>query len=951
MKKTRKTGSGPRKIGDYLSCDPKRIESALILQRSLQASGEPCRLGAILVKEGDISKEALASALVRQRLDRIRRCILFEGLMDDDLRIIGTFTVEAGFAEDEEFIVQDSPGNCFYLLVSGRAFVYRRDEYGEQTPICLVKPGESIGEMGYFSDGTRLASVKALEPSQCLKISYADLDRIFEAVPVLARTFLSMITGRLRQTNLRFERSMTRTRRTEKYLENIHELLDMSDAMSLKKGIEDQIERIVKTARKTMNAERATLFLLDTYTGELWSMLAEGMTSREIRIPKDQGLVGWVVRHQMTANIPDAYGDCRFDPVVDSKTGYRTRSILCGPLKNNQGELVGALQVINKKSGTFDRTDESFFTAFTYQTAIAVENLQLYKRLLNDHRKMATVFDVATGVAHTLDLDTLFVDIVARITDALRAERSSLFLLDRDAGELWAKVAQKSELNEIRFSVEQGLAGYVARTGTRLNITNAYDDPRFLAGVDEQTGFVTHSVLSVPIINRDGDIIGVAQAINKVGGVFDNDDEDLLTALSSHIAIALENARLFAGTEEMKQYLTSVQESISNAIVTLDGQGRVVTMNRAALSMIACPPPDSGTTTLRDLLGPDNQGLIRDIETVYRSGHSSSFFDTDLLFPSGAAHSVNGTIVPLIDAAGDRTGTVLVLDDITREKRMKGTLVRYMAKDIVEKILEDPRQQVLGGNRSKATILFSDIRGYTGISENLTAEETVALLNEYFSLMVNEIFENEGVLDKYMGDGLMSVFGVPYPRKDDAERAVRTALSMHRALGGLNARRKSGGQEPIRIGIGISTGEVVSGNIGSERRMEYTVIGDGVNVASRIEKLTKHFGTGILISEFTCRELGEVFAVRPVDRVQVRGRKQPMDLFEVLGEAGTDFSPSQHLFMEGLARYRSGDFTEAALLFDRGRDDDPLCRVFFDRCERLIEQTPKGWDGVWVSPY
>lgn len=951
MSRSQANEPGHKKIGEYLDCDPGQVRDSLKKQIESLSLHEKRLLGELLVEAGAVTIETLNSALLNQRMDRLKQCDLFSGQSESDLIKICHWVSEISIPEGDEFIVQDSLGDCFYLLIEGRAFVYRTDEYNEKIPICFMKTGESIGEMGYFSDGTRLASVKALEPCQFLAMTYSNLDLIFHEVPTLARTFLTLITERLRKTNLRFERSVAKSRRAEKYLENIYELLDMSDVSSLRKGIESQIERIVTTARKTMNAERATLFLLDNFTGELWSMLAEGMTSREIRISKEHGVVGWVVKHQKIVNIPDAYKDPRFDHTVDQKTGYQTRNILCGPLKNLHGEMVGALQVINKKNGSFDKADESFFSAFTYQTSIAIENLQLYKRLLKDHEKMATLFDVATNVARTLDLNTLFVDIVDKITEILHVERSSLFLIDTETRELWSKVAQKSELTEIRFPMNQGLAGYVAETGDILNIKNAYDDSRFLPKVDEKTGYVTKSVLTVPIINRNGDIIGVAQAINKIAAVFDKDDEDLLKALSYHIAVALENAQLFARTVEMKNYLTSVQESISNAIITLNEDGTIVTMNRAAQILLEYQLDHNEKKDIREILGDTSTHLIRDIYHVFRNSKPMVSYDVDLLLPSGKQNIVNTNIVPLVDADDIRKGIVLVLEDITREKRMKGTLVRYMAKDIVEKLLDDPRQQTLGGNRGKATILFSDIRGYTSISESLTAEETVAFLNEYFSLMVNVIFENQGVLDKYMGDGIMSVFGVPYQRDDDAVRAVRTALSMHEKLKNFNADRLEKGKMPIHIGIGISTGEVISGNIGSERRMEYTVIGDGVNVASRIEKLTKHYGAGVLISETTHRELEGLFTTRLVDLVKIRGKKQPMELFEVLGEKEKKLNHSQLCFREGMICYRNKNLDGAESYFYQGFDQDPLCRVFLDRCRILKSQNMESWDGVWVSPY
>jgi adenylate cyclase len=200
-------------------------------------------------------------------------------------------------------------------------------------------------------------------------------------------------------------------------------------------------------------------------------------------------------------------------------------------------------------------------------------------------------------------------------------------------------------------------------------------------------------------------------------------------------------------------------------------------------------------------------------------------------------------------------------------------------------------QVQLGGETLTATILFSDIRSFTSISEKMDAKQLVSLLNEYFTEMVDVVIKEDGVVDKYIGDAIMAVFGAPVPKKDDAVHAVRAAVGMRKALAALNEKLKQRGMKPIRTGIGIHTGEVVAGNIGSEKRMEYTVIGDTVNLASRLESSTKELGTPVLVSQDTYDLVKDHVDARPVKEITVKGREKPVMTYEILGLKGEALAP------------------------------------------------------------
>jgi adenylate cyclase len=945
-----------RALGQYLDCPAPILESALAWQReaarerpAAAAGVTQRRIGEFLIEGGHVTPQQLEDALMRQRVDRLACCPLFPGFTNDELMRLARVAGEVSIEQGEVFIHRDSVGDCLFVIAAGSVQVIGHYDGAEESTLATLGPGECIGEMGYFTGGRRTASVRAIQRTELLRLSYHDLEECFRVVPNLAGGFLKIITHRLRDLNQQYSASTHRARISEQSLKHLSEYLDLSEHLSLGTGIEALIDRVVTTASKLLRAERASLFLVDPVRGELWSKVAQGVERREIRVPMGHGLIGWVAQHGETLNIKDAYDDPRFKRDTDQRTGYRTRTVLCGPVRNLQGEIIGVIQVINKDEGLFHELDEQLFKAFAHQAAIAVENFNLYRRLIGSHEKMTVMLDVATALTQTLELPDLIRKIVAKVTQIVQCDRSAFFVLDHETQELWSMEAHGSTLKEIRFPVTAGLAGHTARTGDVLNIADAYEDPRFNQAIDKATGYRTRSVLCVPTLDREGKVMGVTQAINKFGGErFGDEDAVMLKAISSQIGVAVENAQLYARTVSMKNYLQSVQESISNSILTLDEEYRIVTANKAALRLLDAVPAQCLKRDLREVLGTTNSYLLGLIDEVYAGSKGAAAMDMELSPGGDKTSTVNASVLPLSGPDDARQGLVVVLEDITREKRVKSLLIKKMAKGVVERLLSDPQMQKLGGQRGESTILFCDIRGFTTISEAMTAEQTVELLNGYFTRMVEVVHEHGGMLDKFMGDALMALYGVPFPEADDAVRAVRTALAMQRALVVFNTARQAEGLPPICVGVGINSGEVVYGNIGSESRSDFTVIGDTVNLASRVEGMNKMYGSQILVTEFTRARLGDHFALRPVDHVRVKGKRERTEVFEVLGETGYELSAGQRSFGLGLSAYRQRAFGDAMTHFRNGAETDPCCQVFADRCRQLIAlPPPSDWDGVW----
>jgi adenylate cyclase len=298
---------------------------------------------------------------------------------------------------------------------------------------------------------------------------------------------------------------------------------------------------------------------------------------------------------------------------------------------------------------------------------------------------------------------------------------------------------------------------------------------------------------------------------------------------------------------------------------------------------------------------------------------------------------------------------MVMIEDISSEKRMKSTMSRYMDPTLADQLLASGAN-VLGGQTVEATILFSDVRSFTTLSEELGAQGIISLLNEYFTLMVDCLTDQGGMLDKFIGDAIMAVFGTAKRHEDDPDRAVRTAINMMRELHGFNTRRAAEGKRGIDIGIGLNTDMVVSGNIGSPKRQDYTVIGDGVNLAARLESACKEYGAHILVSENTVKQLKSTYRAREVDRVVVKGKTKLVAIYEVVDYHTDETFPNMmgvlQAFQYGLKAYRDGQFDQAVKAFEEAiglNPGDYASKMYLDRCVYLKEHHPgDNWDGVWV---
>jgi adenylate cyclase len=813
------------------------------------------------------------------------------------------------------------------------------------------------------------------------------------------------------------------TREFEHFLRAI----DMINNEALETMLEQILEAFTLKIGQILCADRTTIFMVDWDKQELWSKIAqgEGEDRLEIRVPVGKGIAGHVAATGECLNIPAAYESPLFNPGTDKATGYRTNSILCIPVFNKTQEVVVAVvQLLNKldpnsRSIAFDSQDERSFKEFASSIGIILESCNSFYVAARNQKGVSSLLKAISSLEQSLDLQKTLQSVMAEARDLMSADRSTLWLIDETKNELWSKVrsGDGKTLIELRIPADKGVVGYVASNGEVLNIPDAYQDPRFDPSSDQRTGYVTRNILCMPVYDSGGKLIAVTQLINKKQGSFNSSDEEFMRAFNIQAGIALENAKLFENVLVEKQYQKDILQSLSDAVISTDLEGRIVTINDAALELLGCPEPEEGGARslqdtwekqlisryvwdviplekiqfrLEDSLETGARHYVPEQTlkvavfnpskalTAHDNGHSCAQptlllphpNQADTFLPWGDAdaasltkdqvqlleRSINLTVNPLTNPEGGVRGGLLVLEDISQEKRMKTTLYRYMTPGVAERVMALGEDMLMRGERREVTVLFSDIRGYTTLTEKLEADKVVEMLNAYFETMVEAVFNHEGTLDKFIGDAIMAVYGAPLQLDNHGWAAVQSALDMRQRLVIFNAERIAQQQPEIRIGIGISSGEVVSGNIGSQKKMEYTVIGDGVNLSSRLEGASKQYGVDIILSEYTYELCHDKIWVRELDKTRVKGKLQPVSIYDLIGYRTEPLSSQMEdfldLYHQGREAYIGMRFAEAIALFQRAdalRPNDLAVKIHLERsADYLKEPPPDDWDGVYI---
>ena len=339
-------------------------------------------------------------------------------------------------------------------------------------------------------------------------------------------------------------------------------LLDISRKIASVENLSEILWMIMDFVTSNVDADRGSLFLNDEETNELYSRVAQGDLTREIRILNNVGIAGAIFQSKTGEIIHDVYSDSRFNKDVDQETGYKTKNMICSPVKTVDGKIIGVIQVLNKGKGRFTKDNLEFVNAVATQAAVSIQNAQNNEFFEKKRAQEMEFISIVSDVTAEIDLSALLKRVMEEATRMLNADRATLFLNDEKTNELFSRVAMGEGVGEIRLPNSAGIAGSVFTSGKTMNIPYAYADLRFNPAFDKQTGYFTRSILCVPVANKDGKVIGCTQVLNKKGGKFTDEDESRLKAFTQQVAIALENAKLFDDVSKSRKYNESMLSSI-----------------------------------------------------------------------------------------------------------------------------------------------------------------------------------------------------------------------------------------------------------------------------------------------------------------------------------------------------------------------------------------------------
>ena len=658
------------------------------------------------------------------------------------------------------------------------------------------------------------------------------------------------------------------------YLTSLDELgeilIDADQSASVSKGV-------LRLTLGTVMASKGAIFLYH-HEGDQLSILAAQGLKKEAPLSSPRNLSGQCLKHR--------YSHIELDENQSWITGELKKCILelgakiLVPLFHKD-RLLGLLCVGKKFMGeSYTSAEIKILKIVANHLTKALYNYELIqnvdekgKQLNLKLLELETLFDISVAISSVLDVDELGEEILWRSVGILNASKGMMLMPKENSPILEPNSSFNWEDTDVLISKKLTIFKKIDDIKSGIILT-----PEDKNSLQKKLG--EHHIIIAPIRAKDN-ILGYMVLCNKETrhGVeaFTQTDLDLLSALCNQGAVALDNARLFKDITEAKQFNESILGSIATSVITLDPLGEIDSINQAGMNILKMNSDEIIGNHYMYLFEKDMEiiGLIQmtEMENKIHSEINMSFLTVS------KEAVVNVSVAPRIDPSGSVRGLVIAIEDITDVSKVKNTFKRYVSKQVVDELLNDDAKLNLGGEEREVTILFSDIRGFTSMSENMSPENVVSTLNEYFSDMIDIVFKYNGTLDKIIGDELMIVYGAPISAEDDTQRAVTTAVEMQKQIICLNKKRKKRKDIPISAGIGINRGIVVSGNIGSRDMMDYTVIGDTVNLGAR---LCSAAGPGeILVSSAVWKETQKHCSYKELEPIKVKGKKNKVGVYRI----------------------------------------------------------------------
>jgi adenylate cyclase len=515
-------------------------------------------------------------------------------------------------------------------------------------------------------------------------------------------------------------------------------------------------------------------------------------------------------------------------------------------------------------------------------------NLQKQIRSLEDEwRSLRALAQINQVINSSLELDQLLQFVMDNIVHLTGAERGFL-MLRSDNGEFQVEIARNWEQESIQsneFALSRTILNRVVNDRHAVLTTNAQEDPRF-EGQESIAALNLRSILCVPLLLKQN-LIGLIYADNRIrSGLFTKRHLELLTAFSNQAAVAIENARLFASVRrtlaevtELKNLMDNVLTSIPSGVLTTGNDERIVLSNRAAREILGRSEVELAGKKLVELLHSPQPMLQSHLCQVLESDQTVTGLEISPDLPERGLVELRLSLSPLKNSQHDTQGIAVVMEDLTETKKLEAQyrlLERMVSPAVIQQI--DLKSLKPGGQRREITTLFADIRGFTRYGERVEPEELVAHLNRYLGAGAEAVLAEAGTVDKFLGDALMAWFNAPIPQPDHVLRAVRAALAMRRAIIILN--RDVPPEQRFSFGVGIHVGDAILGLVGTDRRLDYTAIGDSVNTAKRIQE---NAGPDeILLSQAAYERIADKVAIRQREPIIAHGKSEPVAVVEVI---------------------------------------------------------------------